>query len=165
MRPHTAHIGAHFTCFTGTKVQILTQKPLHQLRPFLEDLKRRSALISRCPPGSQWVECPQMSCVGVGYRGQQRVMCFMCEHQWEDPEFGLGRRLWNWMKNTLFPDRIDGIDYRCCPHCGTAIVKRGGCDNMRCSMCDGIFRWGPFANTLEGVVAQHAPPSTRATQH
>ena len=35
------------------------------------------------------------------------------------------------------------------------------CDNMRCSMCDGVFRWGMLHNTTQGVVAQHAPPSTR----
>ena len=35
-------------------------------------------------------------------------------------------QLWNWMKSSIFPDRIDGIEYRCCPHCGAAIVKNGG---------------------------------------
>ena len=164
-------------------------------------------------------------------------------------------QLWNWMKSSIFPERIDGIEYRCCPHCGAAIVKNGGylcvgrtlggvfcvclhvvvlcvfactwcfvcvcvyvdicthtwylcrihgtcavvhlspanlpctikherarkqarararththtrimthihrCDNMRCSMCDGVFRWGMLHNTTQGVVEQHAPPSTR----
>jgi len=31
--------------------------------------------------------------VGIGYKGQERIMCFLCEHQWEDPDFGLGRRV------------------------------------------------------------------------
>ena len=35
-------------------------------------------------------------------------------------------QLWNWMKSSIFPERIDGIEYRCCPHCGAAIVKNGG---------------------------------------
>jgi len=103
----------------------------------------------------------EMSCVGLGYRGQQRIMCFICEHQWDDPDYGLGRRLWNFFKNSLFPERIDGVEYRTCPHCGAAIIKNGGCDNMRCSMCDGVFRWGLLTNTTQGVVVQHAPPSYR----
>ena len=187
-------------CFGGCEERLdraLALAGNASMRPFLRLLRRRERLIARCPEGTQWVECPQMSCVGVGYRGQQRIMCFLCEHQWEDENYGLGRRLWNWMKNSLFPERIDGIEYRCCPHCGAAIVKNGGCDNMRCTMCDGIFRWGALRNTTQvrhalmptascahsrsmcsktdvclisrmhacgsyqGVIPEHAPPSTR----
>jgi hypothetical protein len=47
-----------------------------------------------------------------------------------------------------------------CTHTRT-MTHTHRCDNMRCSMCDGVFRWGMLHNTTQGVVAQHAPPSTR----
>ena len=36
-----------------------------RMRPFLRLLRQREDLIRRCPSGTQWVECPEMSCVSV----------------------------------------------------------------------------------------------------
>jgi hypothetical protein len=131
---------------------------LDRLRTTLDHLQRREVLIASCT--GQYLECPEMSCLGVGYTGRQTVMCFICENQWQDPNFGLKNRLWNWVQK-WFPERIDGASgWRPCPHCGAAIVKNGGCDNMRCSLCDSTFMWGSFQNTKK-CFAPHAPPSNR----
>jgi hypothetical protein len=71
-------------CFGGCEERLdrglaLVGSP--RMRPFLRQLRRRETFIRRCPEGTQWVECPEMSCVGIGYRGQQLIMCFICEHQ------------------------------------------------------------------------------------
>jgi len=136
------------------------------LRTILLQLHRREELIARCEGGAEargraWVDCPEMSCVGVGYRGQEDIMCFICERQWRDTEYGVLSRVWTLIKGALFPETLDGSNWRPCPHCGAAIVKNGGCDNMRCAMCDRTFRWGLYNNTTAGVVEVHAPPSLR----
>ena len=134
------------------------------LRAVISDLERRGELIGRCPASSTWVECREMACVGVAYTGGPSLMCFICTRQWRDPDYGLARRLWRWVSKKLWRVRIDGISgWRPCPHCGAAIVKDGGCLNMRCSMCDGVFLWSQSGNTVEGCVEEHAPPSTRTS--
>ena len=66
--------------------------------------------------------------------------------------------LYAWLLS-WWPERIDGVTgWRPCPHCGAAILKDGGCDNMRCGMCQRTFRWGPWRNSTEGVTEAHAPP-------
>ena len=134
------------------------------LRLTLLQLHRRDELIARCPGGAAarghaWVDCPEMSCVGVGYKGQETIMCFICERcapaapaapaaprrsaggraaysaggaagrrgrQWRDAEYGVLSRVWSWVKGALFPELLDGSNWRPCPHCGAAIVKNGG---------------------------------------
>jgi len=114
----------------------------------------REQLASRCPPASRVLECPSTDCVGVGYSGQQTAMCFICETSWNDPDYGVVSRVWNWVKGVIFPETIDGVHgWRPCPHCGAAILKDGGCNNMRCGYCDQVFLWGPFRNTVAGEIA------------
>eukprot|EP00293_Proteomonas_sulcata_P013906 CAMPEP_0184291774 /NCGR_PEP_ID=MMETSP1049-20130417/3676_1 /TAXON_ID=77928 /ORGANISM="Proteomonas sulcata, Strain CCMP704" /LENGTH=323 /DNA_ID=CAMNT_0026599293 /DNA_START=89 /DNA_END=1060 /DNA_ORIENTATION=- len=154
-------------CFGGcgstlNRALAIVGTPSTELRGCIRNLEWREMLIARCPQNSEWVECPDMSCLGVGYRGRQMIMCFMCETQWEDPNFGVARRMWNWLKNTFWPETIDGVaGWRPCPHCGAAIIRNGGCANMRCTMCNGVFRWGLWDNSLQGVVEAHAPPPTQ----
>ena len=128
-------------------------------------LQRRDELIARAADaGCRWLECPAAGCVGVGYDDgvQQLAMCFICEEQFTPPPRGLlhaaGSTLYAWLLS-WWPERIDGVTgWRPCPHCGAAILKDGGCDNMRCGMCQRTFRWGPRRNSTEGVTEAHAPP-------
>ena len=53
-------------CFGGCEERLDRRLALvgsRELRPFLRQLKQREDLISRCPEGIQWVECPGASCV------------------------------------------------------------------------------------------------------
>ena len=53
---------------------------------------------------------------------------------------------------------LDGIEgWRACPHCGIAIIKNGGCNNMRCAICLKVFWWGQYENTKNGAIEAHAP--------
>ena len=131
-------------------------------------LQRRDELIARAAAaGCRWLECPASGCVGVGYDdgAQETAMCFVCEVQFPLPSRGLlqaaGRTLYVWLLS-WWPERIDGVTgWRPCPHCGAAILKDGGCDNMRCGMCQRTFRWGPLRNSTGGVTEAHAPPPRR----
>ena len=125
-----------------------------------EQLIERAAAI-----GCRWLECPQAGCVGVGYDDsvQETAMCFACQHQFEVPPRGVmrvvGSAIYSWLLS-WWPERIDGVSgWRPCPHCGAAILKDGGCDNMRCGMCQRTFRWGMRRNSIDGVVEAHAPPA------
>ncbi|EKX51308.1 hypothetical protein GUITHDRAFT_161671 [Guillardia theta CCMP2712] len=135
-------------CFGGCgrlldrKLVFLSRENL-RLQQCVCELQKREMLIARKPAGSDIVECPEMSCMGVGYSGQATIMCFVCERQWEDPEhrYHIAKRIWSWVKRFVWPDTIDGVGgWRPCPHCGMAIVKNGGCANMRCGLCDQVFR-------------------------
>jgi len=135
-----------------------------QLRTCCEHIERRERLIERVPPWCTIVECPKMDCVGIGYddRRTATIMCWICEHQWEAPH-GLVGRFWAWI-SSWWPQQIDGVrGWRPCPHCGTAILKDGGCPMMRCGMCQQTFRWGMMGNTLNGVVEAHAPDPRRGS--
>ena len=132
-------------------------------------LEQRDVLIARAAAaGCRWVECPASGCVGVGYDDgvQETAMCFVCEEQFALPPRGVfhavGRSLSAWI-SSWWPERIDGVTgWRPCPHCGAAIQKDGGCENMRCGLCQRTFVWGPLRNSVEGVVEAHAPPVRRA---
>lgn len=125
------------------------------MAPLVNNVRCREKLIGRNPEG--WVECPSMSCVGVGYRGQKQVMCFLCERQWDDPRYSVLNRFVDWVKS-WWPSKIDGAPgARPCPHCGVAILKNGGCPNMRCALCRRTFYWGPFSNDTEGVNPNMVP--------
>lgn len=103
-----------------------------------------------------------MSYVGVAYTSNENLMCFLCETQWPDPNYGIKRKLFSFMKKVFWPERIDGIiGWRPCPHCGAAIIKNGGCPNMRCGICDGVFYWDSFSNSIHNVVEADAPLSRR----
>jgi len=110
------------------------------------------------------VECPQNSCVGLGYRGQEKIQCFICGHQWDDPDFipptwfakmcnfisGMctyfftpkSKRL-EWHMNT---DKIQQ-----CPGCGVLVEKNGGCLHMTCGMCRYEWNWATGAKWKSGM--------------
>lgn len=87
-------------------------------------------------PAEVQVECPQSGCVGLGYRGFDTIMCFICEHQWslDDDDDA----------SEPAPTEIDielmkGDVMKKCPRCGELIIKNGGCDHMTC--CCGYEFW------------------------
>jgi len=95
--------------------------------------ERRRSLQKNClyPPAMQ-IDCPCEGCLGLGYRGFDTVMCFMCEHQWiadsgEPAATNMG-------------ELLDGELIKQCPKCGEYIMKNGGCDHMTCR-CKHEFRW------------------------
>eukprot|EP00747_Dinoflagellata_sp_TGD_P079867 gnl/TRDRNA2_/TRDRNA2_160674_c1_seq2.p1 gnl/TRDRNA2_/TRDRNA2_160674_c1~~gnl/TRDRNA2_/TRDRNA2_160674_c1_seq2.p1 ORF type:complete len:209 (+),score=8.41 gnl/TRDRNA2_/TRDRNA2_160674_c1_seq2:145-771(+) len=124
------------------------------MKQLIKNISRRERLISRNPNG--WADCPNMDCVGVGYRGERQIMCFMCEEQWNDPSFGPLRRFGERLRN-LFPWHRNSCA-RPCPHCGVQIVKNGGCPNMRCALCRQVFYWGPSHNDIKRANPAFAPP-------
>lgn len=88
-------------------------------------------------PGPMQVDCPRPDCWGLGYLGFDRVMCFICEHQWQPEEPGNA------------PEDVDveivmGVRVKKCPKCNEYIEKNGGCDHMTCR-CKHEFRWSTLA--------------------
>ena len=143
------------------------QPRLHHLAPqavirLCTQIGEREVFVRRKPRGCAVLECPQSGCVGIGYDDgrQPTAMCFLCNHQWR-LDHGMFRSLWR-LISKWWPERIDGVrGWRPCPHCGAAILKNGGCPMMRCGLCQRSFRWGPFANTVEGVIEAHVPSTNQ----
>mmetsp|Transcript_7453 Transcript_7453/g.14922 ORF Transcript_7453/g.14922 Transcript_7453/m.14922 type:complete len:203 (+) Transcript_7453:49-657(+) len=81
-------------------------------------------------PAYMQVDCKQVGCVGIGYLGFDRVMCFICQEQWDaDAE-------------TIFDQpcaEMNGV--KACPKCGVLIAKNGGCDHMTCTLCKHEWWW------------------------
>jgi len=75
--------------------------------------------------------CPRPGCLGLGYLGLDRVMCFVCEHQW----ISVGKGALDSLPN----------DVKECPNCGVKIDKNGGCDHMTCTQCSCEFWWTTLA--------------------
>lgn len=100
----------------------------------LETIFERRRHVQRNPlfPPSVQVDCPQQGCLGLGYRGFDTVMCFMCEHQWVE---GSGET-----PETNMSELIAGEFMKKCPNCGEYIIKNGGCDHMTCR-CKHEFYW------------------------
>jgi hypothetical protein len=76
------------------------------------------------------VDCPQPGCIGLGYLGQETVMCFVCEHQWA-------------VELPVTADvaaEVSAAGVKACPGCGLLIMKNGGCDHMTCR-CRHNFWW------------------------
>ena len=152
-------------CSCALDKELLGKFGSQQLRDAAAAVAYRDQLIERAGViGCRWLECPQAGCVGVGYDDgvQATAMCFVCQHQFEVPPRGMvrvvGNAIYSWLLS-WWPERIDGVSgWRPCPHCGAAILKDGGCDNMRCGMCQRTFRWGLRSNSIQGVVDAHAPP-------
>jgi len=85
------------------------------------------------PAGVQ-VDCPQPGCLGLGYRGYDTLMCFVCEHTWSADD-----------TDALPVIDVDvetelGDTIKKCPGCGEFIMKNGGCDHMTCR-CRHEFFW------------------------
>lgn len=131
--PHCASkLSFGFRCFNpdcteaiAEAVVLLNSRSAMTLK---RDLRRRARLqANRLYPSEMQVNCPQAGCVGLGYRGFDTAMCFICEHQWslvegDAPPDGLPRCL------------------KPCPSCGSLIEKNGGCDHMTCR-CEHEFYW------------------------
>jgi hypothetical protein len=85
-------------------------------------------------PAAVHVDCPRSGCVGLGYRGFDTIMCFICEHQWSVDD-----------ASEPAPTEVDielmkGDVMKKCPQCGEFIIKNGGCDHMTCR-CGYEFWW------------------------
>ncbi|KAL1526506.1 hypothetical protein AB1Y20_015216 [Prymnesium parvum] len=128
----------------------------------LQRLAHREELIRRTPANARWVDCQSAECVGVGYEDSHSatVMCFQCELQWPSRR-GWPQRTQRWLAEvaaTLQAALLRASDgSRPCPHCGMRIKKVGGCPMMRCTICQNSFRWGPWWNSVHGVIEEHAP--------
>jgi len=75
------------------------------------------------------VDCPCINCVGIGYRGFNTLMCFICDYQWPATD-------------TETSMQIDGLPdtVKQCPRCCMLIEKDGGCDHITCP-CGYDFIW------------------------
>lgn len=98
----------------------------------LKFARRRQLQNNVLYPSVVQVDCPQEGCLGLGYRGFDTVMCFMCEHQWLEDS---GNH-----PETNESDIIAGELMKKCPACGEYIIKNGGCDHMTCR-CKHEFSW------------------------
>mmetsp|Transcript_38237 Transcript_38237/g.101072 ORF Transcript_38237/g.101072 Transcript_38237/m.101072 type:complete len:702 (+) Transcript_38237:76-2181(+) len=85
-------------------------------------------------PAAVQVDCPVPGCLGLGYRGYDTLMCFVCEHTWSADD------------TDALPvvdvdiERELGDTIKKCPGCGEFIMKNGGCDHMTCR-CLHEFFW------------------------
>jgi hypothetical protein len=133
------------TCFLPDCDELLNPSLVAVFAPemaaLVDNVRTREKFIAKNPKG--WVECPNMACVGVGYRGQRHIMCFVCEEKWEDPHYNTLNRAVDWVKS-LFVRRMPR-DAKPCPHCGVAIIKNGGCPQMFCELCKKSFTWSEGA--------------------
>mmetsp|Transcript_7797 Transcript_7797/g.13844 ORF Transcript_7797/g.13844 Transcript_7797/m.13844 type:complete len:534 (+) Transcript_7797:58-1659(+) len=94
--------------------------------------RRRSLQRNILYPAAVQIECPQENCLGLGYRGFDTIMCFMCEHQWIADSGEPAA--------TSMSDVVGGELMKQCPNCREYIIKNGGCDHMTCR-CKHQFYW------------------------
>merc|ERR1740121_2645689 len=94
--------------------------------------RRRQLQSNLLYPEAVQVDCPREGCIGLGYRGHDTIMCFICEHQWID---GTGEA-----PETNLSEVIAGELMKRCPKCEEYIIKNGGCDHMTCR-CGHEFYW------------------------
>jgi len=77
------------------------------------------------------VECIKADCIGIGYLGSETIMCMICEEQWAAEE------------ETIAKPIEDGYELdrhiKRCPGCRVRVEKTGGCNHMKCSLCN--FEW------------------------
>lgn len=88
------------------------------------------------PPERQ-VNCPREGCIGIGYLGFEKVMCFLCQEQWDAPDFA--ESVVN--EDMDFICEGSGMRIKKCPKCSIPIEKNGGCDHMHCVRCGIDFWW------------------------
>ena len=157
-----------YACTAPLDAALFRRHASPRLHSCAADLRARRELVRRAPDGCKVVDCPRAGCVGVGYEtdAADTAMCFLCLEQWEKPSFGVLSSALRWLRS-WWPDldvaaitRSGLVGWRPCPHCGAAILRDGGCEMMRCTMCAGSFRWGKRGNTMHGLVEAHAPPAS-----
>lgn len=107
-----------------------------EVQKLASDLEKRAKLQQNTlfPPALQ-VECRNARCVGLGYLGQEHIMCFVCEDQWLAEEPGPD----GWEHIETAPEKLKGV--KPCPECTILIAKDGGCDHMTCAHCKHQFYW------------------------
>uniref|UniRef100_A0A7S2QLY4 RING-type domain-containing protein n=1 Tax=Zooxanthella nutricula TaxID=1333877 RepID=A0A7S2QLY4_9DINO len=98
-----------------------------------EVTRRRQLEANPFYPRPLQVDCPLPGCWGLGYLGFDRVMCFVCEHQWDPEEGGAP-------PEDLDVQEVMGCKVKQCPNCKEYIEKNGGCDHMTCK-CRHEFHW------------------------
>eukprot|EP00931_Biecheleriopsis_adriatica_P110338 TRINITY_DN84595_c0_g1_i1.p1 TRINITY_DN84595_c0_g1~~TRINITY_DN84595_c0_g1_i1.p1 ORF type:complete len:542 (-),score=62.50 TRINITY_DN84595_c0_g1_i1:56-1681(-) len=95
-------------------------------------VRRRQLQTNSLYPVALQVDCPREGCLGLGYRGFDTIMCFMCEHQWIADS---GEPAATNMSELIGEELM-----KACPKCGAYIIKNGGCDHMTCR-CKHEFYW------------------------
>lgn len=96
-------------------------------------IRRRRLQANPIYPRTMQVDCPRPECWGLGYLGFDRVMCFICEHQWDPEEPGSA-------PEEIGVEAVMGVKVKKCPRCHEYIEKNGGCDHMTCR-CRHEFYW------------------------
>lgn len=106
---------------------------------------RRRLKANRLYPPEVQVECPRQGCLGLAYQGHDKLMCFVCEHQWAS----------DWVGEVSPQDTnlevMVGEIMKKCPACNEYIIKNGGCDHMTCR-CRHEFWWST-------LLPYHASPA------
>lgn len=97
-------------------------------------------------PAEVQVDCPNGGCLGLGYRGYDTLMCFVCEHQWPATDAGVAA------PPDVPLETMVGEVMKRCPACGEYIIKNGGCDHMTCR-CRHEFWWSSL------LPLRQAPPA------
>eukprot|EP00801_Mesodinium_rubrum_P002370 Mrub_02370.p1 GENE.Mrub_02370~~Mrub_02370.p1 ORF type:complete len:550 (+),score=120.15 Mrub_02370:234-1652(+) len=132
---------------------------INDIKNMLIQLSNREYHINNKPDNCNYIECKHMDCVGICYNDELFPRCKLCSRYTYNQDYSVLTQIWTRIKNTCMPEHaLDGIDdWRACPHCGIAIDKIGGCNNMRCAVCLKVFWWGEFENSKNGVIEAHAP--------
>lgn len=139
-QPHCRCLGEGCTQLMGTLIwshACTRSSDIQSLEKIFQ--KRRRLQDNELFPPCMQVECPRAECLGIAYSGFDSLMCFFCEHQWE--ETGQATEDMHSVGDAL-------ADTKACPKCGVCIEKNGGCDHMTCRLpagCGFEFRW----STLE----------------
>jgi len=100
---------------------------------------RRRLQANELYPAAVQFDCPIAGCLGLGYLGFDKLMCFACEHQWSSDEAVAAS------SSVRLDEDADlelamGEAMKKCPSCGMHIIKNGGCDHMTCR-CKHEFWW------------------------
>ena len=117
----------------------LPQRMVFQLSPaacqLAEQIEHRFRLQeSQLYPTCMQVDCKAVGCVGIGYLGFDRIMCFVCQEQWD-------------AETETVMDQPCALaqGVKACPKCGVPIIKDGGCDHMTCKLCKHEWFWSSGA--------------------
>jgi len=133
-------VGAGCQASTAAALWAHARSRSSALKAFEKQLAfRRRLLGNTLYPAEVQAECPCEGCLGLGYRGYDTVMCFVCEHQWSPDTTGVSRILD--LDSDLLPVELKpGEVMKKCPKCSEHIIKNGGCDHMTCR-CGHQFWW------------------------
>lgn len=174
-----ARRNVHINCLDPTCEATLNFTCLKGLLPELDDLFRNLRMREYLLQNDEFehVECTQSQCVGVGYRGQPNIQCFICGHQWKDPDYrppSLFSTCCSYLYKCICVCicctprakqtglNIDSDTIQQCPGCGILVEKHGGCLHMTCRICRYEWSWDtgePWKNGMNLYNDQHPAPT------